>query len=70
MSSPGYAHHELDHFFTTPYHELRQQAKEQDGSRIFIFIILLISALGSMFICRLVIGSTSRSTIFRVLNSE
>jgi len=45
---PGYAHHELDHFFLLHLHELRQQAKEQDGSRIFIFIILLISALGSM----------------------
>lgn len=50
-------------FFTTPYHELRQQAKEQDGSRIFIFIILLISALGSMLSVGLLLLSQSKNDI-------
>jgi uncharacterized membrane protein len=50
-------------FFTTPYHELRQQAKEQDGSRIFIFIILLISALGSMLSVGLLLVNKSKHDI-------
>jgi uncharacterized membrane protein len=35
-------------FFTTPQHELRNQAKEQDGSRILVFVIILLAAAASL----------------------
>jgi uncharacterized membrane protein len=36
-------------FFITPYEELRGQAKEQDGSRIVVFVLLLVCACVSMY---------------------
>jgi uncharacterized membrane protein len=36
-------------FFITPYEELRGQAKEQDGSRIVVFILLLLCTCASMY---------------------
>jgi uncharacterized membrane protein len=36
-------------FFITPYTELRNQSKEQDGSRVVIFILLLFCASASMY---------------------
>jgi uncharacterized membrane protein len=36
-------------FFITPFQELRSQAKEQDGSRVVIFVLLLLCACASMY---------------------
>jgi len=35
-------------FFTTPQHELRSQAKQQDGSRIIVFVIILLTSAASL----------------------
>ncbi len=36
-------------FFITPFQELRTQAKEQDGSRVAVFVLLLLCACASMY---------------------
>jgi uncharacterized membrane protein len=35
-------------FFTTDHHHIRQQAKDQDGSRFFIFVITLVCTFASL----------------------
>jgi uncharacterized membrane protein len=35
-------------FFTTDHHHIREQAKDQDGSRVFIFLVIIICTFASL----------------------
>lgn len=46
-------------FFTTDHHHIREQAKDQDGSRVFIFIITLVSTFASLLAVIILLSSQS-----------
>jgi uncharacterized membrane protein len=49
-------------FFTCPPAKIRQIASKEDGSRLFVFVIVLISSLASMVTVALLIFSKSASS--------
>jgi uncharacterized membrane protein len=55
-------------FFTHTHSEIRQHAREEDGSRIFVYLIIFLSSLASLFAVSLLIISPNTAETSAILS--
>jgi uncharacterized membrane protein len=57
----------LDRFFTHTSSQIRQHAREEDGSRIFVYFIIFLSSLASFLAVSLLIISPNKAETSAIL---